>query len=142
MIESFEYSVVLEIYGLDIMLVVILVLKLWVSHMLCRIFSTLNSTLNMMEGSRLMESSKRIVSFVAWLKPMLVNERLRTQMMLRAEIEGILSFNMSWLEINWLMNGSIRRLVRMLCCIVITMVTVLILISFHNFVLIGCLFSS
>ena len=95
----------------------------------------------MMEGSRLMESSKRIVSFVAWLKPMLVNECLRTQMMLRAKIEGILSFNMSWLEINWLMNGSIRRLVRMLCCIVITMVTILILISFHNFVLIGCLFS-
>ena len=67
--------------------------------MRCRIFSTLNSTLNMMIGSGLMKSSKRIMSLMTRFKSMLMNESLWTQMMLRVKIEGVvrLRHNLSWL---------------------------------------------
>ena len=112
--------------------------------MRCRIFSTLNSTLNMMEGSGLMESSKRIMSLVTRFKPMLVNESLWTQMMLRVKIEGVVRMrrNVSWLEMNWLVYSRIRRHMRMFCSIIVTMVTILIFVTFHNLVLINCLFIS
>ena len=112
--------------------------------MRCRIFSTLNSTLNMMEGSGLMESSKRIMSLMTRFKSMLMNESLWTQMMLRVKIEGVLRVrhNLSWLEMNWLMNSCIRRHMRMFCSIIVTMVTILIFVAFHNLVLISCLFIS
>ena len=112
--------------------------------MLSRIPRTLNSTLNMMEGSGLMESSKRIVSLMALLKLMLVYERLWTQMVSRVKIEGVVRVrcNMSWLEMKLLMNSCIRRRIGMLCSIVVAMVTILISVSFHDLVLKGCLFIS
>ena len=54
-----------------------------------RISSLLNSTLNMMEGSGLMESSMRIMGLMALLKLMLVYERLWTQMVFRVKIERV-----------------------------------------------------
>ena len=110
--------------------------------MLSRIPSTLNSTLNMMEGRGLMESSMRIMGLMALLKLMLVYERLWTQMVSRVKIEGVVRVrcNMSWLEMKLLMNSCISRRIRMFCSIVVTMVTILISISFHNLVLIRCLF--
>ena len=110
--------------------------------MLSRISSTLNSTLNMMEGSGLVESSIWIMGLMALLKLMLVNEGLWTQMMLRVKIEGVVRArcNMSWREMKLLMNSCISRHIRMFCSIVVTMVTILISISFHNLVLIRCLF--
>ena len=111
--------------------------------MLSWISSTLNSTLNMMEGSGLVESSIWIMCLMALLKLMLVNEGLWTQMVLRVKIEGVLvrvRCNVSWLEMKLLMNCCISRHIRMFCSIVVTMVTILISISFHNLVLIRCLF--
>ena len=111
--------------------------------MLSWISSTLNSTLNMMEGSGLVESSIWIMGLMALLKLMFVNESLWTQMMLRVKIEGVLvrvRCNVSWLEMKLLMNSCISRLIRMFCSIVVTMVTILISISFHNLVFIRCLF--
>ena len=110
--------------------------------MLSRISCTLNSTLNMVEGSRLVESSIWIMGLMALLKLMLVNEGLWTQMMLRVKIEGVVRArcNMSWREMKLLMNSCISRHIRMFCSIVVTMVTILISISFHNLVLIRCLF--
>ena len=46
--------------------------------MFSRISSLFNSTLNMVEGSGLVESSIRIMGLMALLKLMLVNERLWT----------------------------------------------------------------
>ena len=110
--------------------------------MLSRISSTLNSTFNMMEGSGLVESSIWIMGLMALLKLMLVNEGLWTQMMLWVKIEGVVRArgNMSWRKMKLLMNSCISRHIRMFCSIVVTMVTILISISFHNLVLIRCLF--
>ena len=49
---------------------------------------------------------------------------------------------MSWLEMKLLMNSCISRRIRMFCSIVVTMVTILISVSFNNLVLKGCLFIS
>ena len=103
----------------------------------------MNSTLNMVEGSGLMESSKRIVGLMALFKLMLVYERLWTQMVSRVKIEGVVRVRCNtscWLEMKLLMNSCISRRIRMFCSIVVTMVTILISISFHNLVLIRCLF--
>ena len=84
--------------------------------MLSRISCLFNSTLNMVEGSGLVESSIRIMGLMALLKLMFVNEGLWTQMMLRVKIEGVLvrvRGNMSWLEMKLLMNSCISRHIRM-----------------------------
>ena len=110
--------------------------------MLSRISSTLHSALNMMVDRGLMKLSIRVMSLVAVLKLMLVDERLWTQMLFRGKIEIIVRVrsNRSWLEMNCLMNSCISWHLRMFCSKVVTMVTILIFIAFHNLVLIRSLF--
>ena len=115
-IGSFSDSVfVVLFYGLDVMLVFMLLIKFRLGHMLSMLLrlDILYGALNMMVGSGLLVFSNRIVSFVALLILMLVDELLWNQMTFFFKYEGVMRFFMNWHRMNLPMSSRISRQIRL-----------------------------